>query len=179
MLRSVILCLAVIALCGCSVTQTKAAPEDSGPSPEGYYTVRSKGFTLLYKISEDRLLCILSGATTGWLALGLAPSSMMRDANFIIGYVQDGQGFIRDDYGTEHTDHASDLSLGGNEDVELHAFDENGTETSLVFSLPLDSGDQFDRKLEPGMSYKVILGAGPKDDFDSYHRSVASATIKL
>lgn len=179
MSKYILACCALLALAGCFTPKTKAAPDAAGPGPEGYYTVRSKGFVLQYKISEAHLLCILSGETTGWLALGLAPSSMMQDANFIIGYVQDGQGFIRDDFGTGRTGHASDVSLRGTDDVTLHAFEEKDGRTGLVFSLPLDSGDPFDRKLEPGQSYKVIFGAGPKDDFDSYHRSVAATTIQL
>ena len=179
MLRTITPCLALLALLGCGVTQSKSRPQDSGPSPEGYYSLKSKGFELQYKVDGEHLLCILSGATTGWIALGIAPSSMMKDANFIIGYVKDGQGFIRDDYGTEHTDHASDLSLRGTSDLTLHAYEEKDGRTGLVFSLPLDSGDMFDQALKPGNSYKVIFGAGPQDDFDSYHRSHASGTIKL
>ncbi len=179
MSRIILFGFALLLLLGCSTTQTKVQMTDAGPSPEGYYTVQSKEFSLQYKVVDAHLLCILEGPSTGWLAMGIAPTTMMRGADFIIGYVEEDTGYIRDDYGIEFTEHAADKSIGGTDDVTLLEYDESDGKTSLVFSIPLASGDTFDKELVPGNTYKVIFAAGPVDDFDSYHNKKAVSSITL
>lgn len=52
----------------------------------------------------DQPEVILSAPTEGWVAVAFNPTEMMQGANFIIGYVQDGQVYIRNDYGNWHTE---------------------------------------------------------------------------
>ena len=38
---------------------------------------------------------------TGYVSIGFDPVRKMEGANYVIGYVQDGKGYFRDDFGTE------------------------------------------------------------------------------
>jgi len=149
-----------------------------GPEPIPGSAV-SAGVTLNYVIDENDLHCTLRANTVGWIAVGFNPSSMMNEANFIIGYVENDNGFIRDDWGISNTTHSSDLVLGGSEDIILiNAYESEGI-TELEFKIPLDSGDQYDQALEINQTYPIILAHGDDDDFDSYHTAAGLTEITL
>ena len=137
--------------------------------PEGYNTVTGKGITIQWKVEDQNLRVRMAAATTGWIAVGFDPSNRMKDADIIIGYVQDGEVFLRDDFGVSGTAHKADEELGGSSDIsDAEGREENG-QTLLSFTIPLDSRDRYDRALEAGKSYKVILAVGGKDGFGGYH----------
>jgi hypothetical protein len=112
--------------------------------------------------------------TTGWVAVGFDPTAAMKDANLIIGYVtagDDGELFIRDDWGNGHTSHVADVDEGGSSDVTNAEGSEVDGITTVSFSIPLDSGDEFDVPLNTGEEHKVLFAYGHDnaDDFTSYH----------
>ena len=163
--------------------ETKAR-EDVYPPLEGYSSVsdESMSFDFQWKVEGTSLHIQMAAPTTGWLAIGFDPSKMMADSNILIGYVSDGSVYLRDDFGDGQVKHSPDTELGGGE----HFSDLEGNETDGVtrirFTIPLDSGDGFDKPLEPGVAYKVIYAYGPngKDDFGSYHtKSRGSFEITL
>lgn len=140
------------------------------------------GFTLRWATLEGGNLGVeLTGPTTGWVAVGFDPDQMMQGANLIIGYVESGTPSLRDDWGVATTSHASDVSLGGSDDVTVDGGSESGGETTIEFTIPLDSGDDYDKPLSPGSTYPVILARGPDgaDDFTTYHAFVTSAEIEI
>jgi len=172
--------LLIIILFGCNTIEDEVLASDvNPPDSTGFAAVSSVGITLKYKIDEDELHCILSANTSGWIAVGFDPSSMMKDANFIIGYTANGTGFIRDDWGVSNTTHTSDLLLGGSDDVSLISASESNGITELEFKIPLDSGDQYDTILSPDQTYQIILANGDEDDFESYHSVAGFAEITL
>ena len=153
---------------------------DLDPDEEGYYRVQTDHFLFRYKTIEgEELDCILQGNTNGWVSVGFNPTIMMRDANIIIGYVEDGVGYIEDHFGTGHVTHEADVELGGTDDVTLiDASQENGV-TTLHFRIPLDSGDPYDTVLEIDSTYPVIFASGDQNDFVSYHAEIAQAVILI
>jgi len=167
-------------LLGCNtVSEEVMGPGTTPPDSLGFQTVTSSGITLEFKLDSDNLHCKLSAATSGWVAVGFNPSQQMKDANFIIGYVEGGNGFIRDDFGVSNTVHESDLSLGGSDDITLLSSSEAGGTTKLEFLMPLNSGDSYDRTMEVGQNYPLILAKGSSDDFTGYHSAVGMANINL
>lgn len=150
------------------------------PDAEGFFTLNSGNFTLKYKVvSSTTLNCKLSAVCSGWLAVGYDNSSRMKDANFIIGYVNNGTAFIRDDFGVSSVSHEADSSLGGSSNVTLISGSENADRTNLEFSIPLNSGDSYDRALSMGNTYSVIFACSDVDDFDAMHESFATGSIKI
>ncbi len=149
------------------------------PDSVGFYSTTAAGVTLQYRVDNDKLHCILSANTTGWVAVGFNPTNMMLDADFIIGYVQGSNAFVRDDWGTGTTTHASDTSLGGVDNVTVIGGSESNGITEIEFSIPLDSGDQYDQVLELEQTYTIILARGNTDDYSGYHTAADYSTISL
>ena len=148
-----------------------------------WQSTSTAGVTFEYRVTQDGLHLegIMIGQTTGWVAVGFNPSQQMRDANIIIAYVTASNTMIRDDWGTSTTSHASDVSLGGSSDVTLINGMEEGNFTTIHFTIPLDSGDQYDQPLSVGQTYPIILARGPNgvDNFTAGHTAAGYAEITL
>ena len=142
----------------------------------GFQEVKAaNGMVLQWKVEGERLHVILSGRTEGWVAVGFNPSDKMKDANFILGYVADGEVVLEDHYGTRKGRHAADTDLEGAENTELIGGFERDGVTQIEFAIPLDSGDEADRALVPGERYPVLLAYGKADDFGKGHSIPAEA----
>ncbi len=159
-----------------------AAGIASVSAQEGYSSIVEEGITLRWKVNGANLDVILRAPTDGWVSVGFKPGMRMKDANYIIGFVDNGGGIhIRDDYGTSPMAHKSDEALGGKSDILNPSGIRQGKNTELRFSIPLDSGDKYDQPLKPGERIPVILAYGPAsgDGFSAYHTKRAKAQIKL
>jgi hypothetical protein len=132
-------------------------------------------------VDGETLDVVLSYETSGWLSIGFDPTSMMQDANIIIGYVDGGELTISDQYGTGQTAHQADTEIGGTDDITNAEGSESGGRTELRFSIPLDSGDEADRPLSEGETYTVLLAHGPNDsdDMSTYHQGRTSVDIEI
>jgi hypothetical protein len=158
----------------------RGAQEPDLALPEGFSSASGGGITFQWKVEGENLHVRIAAATTGWVAMGFDPSSRMKDSNIIIGYVENGRVFLRDDFGTGQTSHGADEDLGGSDDITAADGAEEDGQTWLSFTIPLDSGDRYDRALEPGKSYTVNLAAGRNDDFRTYHGTKrAAVSIRL
>jgi len=158
--------------------------DPAGPSEaEGWYSYTTDDIVFQWRVENDgtTLHVKLSAPTTGWVAVGFDPSVMMKDANFVIGYVENGTGYIRDDFGTGATTHEADSVLGGTSDVTLIDSGENGNMTEIDFSVPMSSGDQYDAVLTQGETFTILLAYGPSggDDFTSAHQFVRAVSLEL
>jgi len=51
--------------------------------------------------------------------------------------------------------------------------------TRFEVRIPLDSGDEYDKPLQPGSTYPVIAAVGTSDSFDARHSSRAQGEITL
>jgi len=104
----------------------------------------------------------------------------MKDANIILFTIANENIIARDDYGTSDFTHSSDEELGGSFNItEYTGKKENGI-TVIEFIIPLDSGDEFDRVLEPPGSYDVILAVNlTNTDLGSKHSKRNSCVIEL
>lgn len=172
----------IIGLCifGCNTVQeeeTATGPTD--PNGTEFQSVTIAGVTFEYKTADDSLHCKLRAQTSGWISAGFNPTSAMRDANIIIGYISEGIVYMRDDWGTGRTQHQSDQSLGGDEDIRIIAGVETASDTEIEFKIPLDSGDGYDRTLQIGQSYPLILAQGAADSFSGMHSQRGTSTITL
>ena len=161
-----VLLLGPVILTGCKKERT--APEV--PAEPGFEKISRSGITFQWRIEGDQLEVILSAPTEGWVAVAFNPTEMMQGANFVIGYIQDGQVYIRNDHGNWLTSHVSDESQGGTQDAVLVRGEEKNGSTTLRFTLPVDSSDEYDVKLNIGGTNTILLAYGAKDSFTSMHR---------
>ena len=146
---------------------------------EDWKSADTGGFHLEWMVDGSNLNIKVSTATEGWIAVGFNPTNKMKDANIIIGYIEDGMVTIEDHFGNGKFSHRSDVSLGGNDDVSnIGGSEENGV-TELIFTIPMDSGDQDDRALTEGQRYKVIFASHKKDRITVKHNNRSSVEITL
>ncbi|MBD3285580.1 PKD domain-containing protein [candidate division WOR-3 bacterium] len=138
-------------------------------------------FTFKWRTRGEVIDVILSAPTTGWVAVGFDPTTAMKDANYIIGYVDGEKVTIIDEFGDGNFSHTPDTDLEGADDVANADGSEADGSTTISFTIPLDSGDDNDKVLAVGQTYKVIFAYGPDgaDDFTTKHASRASADIEL
>ncbi len=162
---------------GCNGDEDETPPV--GPGNGGSITIDRITFT--WKPEGGNLNATVKAPTTGWVAVGFDPATVMMDANLIIGYVKDEQVFIRDDYGNSLFGHAADVTGGGQDNVTNKRGTEEGGATEISFTIPLDSGDERDRKLVAGETYKVLFAYGPDnaDNFKTRHKVRTWTPLKI
>jgi hypothetical protein len=161
--------------------QTPAPPPPSetvwkadGVIDEGEYphTVEAAGVVFHWANDDENLYAAMAAETGGWVAVGFDPEMRMQGANYVVGYVKDGEAFIQDMFGVKPAglgSHPADVELGGSDDVLEYGGQEEGGRTVIEFKIPLDSGDPYDKPLSPGERYDLITAMGSGDDFDSLH----------
>ena len=122
----------------------------------------------------------LESPGTGYVAIGFDPVRQMEGANYIIGYVQEGEAYVRDDFGTGPADHAPDTERAGEDNILSSAGTEWADHTVLEFVIPLDSGDEMDKPLRPGGSYEILIAYHDlQDGFATRHSRRGSGRIEL
>ncbi len=129
--------------------------------------------------SSNLYIC-LESQSTGWTAIGFDPGFVKKGANIIL-FAMDGENVrVRDDFGVSSYSHSSDQDLGGSLDILQYEGKKTGNGATFEFVLPLKSGDEFDKSLEPGNTYKVILAVNSKStDFAIKHTAASSTSITL
>ncbi len=144
------------------------------------HEVEARGMTFAWSVDGDTLNGKMSARTGGWVAVGFNPSSKMKDANIIIGYVKDGEGVIADHFGDSATSHKDDTELGGTTDVTLVAAGEENGMTTIEFTMPMNSGDAYDNVVSADGDTVLLMAFGPdRDSFRPRHTFRGSKTVNL
>lgn len=159
---------------------TLLAAASYGVAADYDHTVEAKKMTFSWKIDGDKLAAKVSAKTEGWVGVGFNPSQKMKDANFILGYVKDGQVTIVDDYGNSSTGHKDDVDLKGTSDVTVVGGTEADDVTTIEFIIPLKSADKTDVDIDVNGDTTVLLayGAG-RDSFKTKHKERTKMIINL
>lgn len=174
------LCLALALGCLMAVIGCGSSPsEPSGPAQWNHTTV--DGIALAWLPVDSNLQVEITAPSTGWVAIGFDPTTGMQDANIIIGFVADPMVSVRDDWGNSPSSHRADTTLGGTDDLLEYSGSESEGSTTISFTIPLDSGDPFDKPLAWDSTYTVALGyaADGGDDFSAPHEFFTTTTITI
>jgi hypothetical protein len=144
------------------------------------HEVQDKNISFAWKVEGDKLAVKMSAETEGWVGIGFNPVKGMQGANFILGYVKNGKAKIDDDYGVDENSHKSDTKLDGTSDVTLVGGTEEGGVTTIEFTIPLDSADKNDTKIDVNGDTIVLLayGAG-RDSFLAKHKYRTALKVNL
>ncbi len=164
-------------------TRGVAAWSADGIISEGEYAHETSiGDVRLWWRNDAKYLYIaFEGKTNGWVAVGLDPERRMKGANYLIGLFSEGQAKVYDAYGTAEigATHPADEELGGTSDIVAFAGAQEGGLTRFEVQIPLDSGDQYDKPLAPGGTYKVITALSGSAQFNAPHTARNSGQITL
>jgi hypothetical protein len=147
----------------------------------GSQKVFDTNWSVGWQFIENEIEFTLKAPTRGWVSIGFNPSNGMKDAEYILGYVQQGSTVVRQDFGTGRFSHKAVTDLGWNQSITVVAGSEEGSVTTVVFRLPLQWGESYGTVFRQGQTYKVVLAYGPdnRDDFTSKHRKRTTSTLTL
>ncbi len=137
--------------------------------------------SISWEVREDRLVVVMSAPTTGWLAFGTGATKIMRDANLIQVWVDDDMGIAmgEDHFGTGSFSHKRDIDLGGAQNLQILSGRQTQEDTTVSFSLPLGSSDEYDTLLERGETYPLLLAYGKNDNTGRKHSWAYTGTITI
>ena len=159
-----------------------AAASDDAPAHDASdyaHSVTEAGVQFLWTVAGNQLDVKLVAKTKGWIGIGFNPESGMKNANFLIGRVKNGEAEVQDHFGTLKTNHKADDKIGGTSHVSNVSGSETGDTTELAFSIPLDSGDANDGVLDPDAQTTVLLAYGKSDVMALKHKAFAILNVNL
>ena len=157
-----------------------AQPGQAEAKPQiAFQTLNAGEMTFRSAVVGKNLRVEIFAPTAGWIAVGFDPEFMMKGANFLIGYAVGDQVVIEDQFGVSSFHHQRDVELGGKDHIMEKSASTLANGTEIRFTIPLDSGDPYDKKLEVGKTYKIILAYGTTTDLGKKHRKKYAAELKL
>jgi hypothetical protein len=138
-------------------------------------------YMIFWSINGSTISVGLKAKTTGWVALGIDPTSRMKNADMIFGWIDnDDTAHILDCYSTGPTGpHPPDTELGGTSDITVFAGNESGGWTSIEFNRSLVTGDQYDKPFSVEGMLKILWAYGPSDDFTDQHMERGTGKLNL
>ena len=155
-------------------------PEETGPAvwtadgviKGGEYTNKiSLGvdYELYWKSDGQYIYIAMKAKTSGWVAVGIQPGSMMKDADMMFGFVKDGKTMVSDTFSTgSYGPHPPDTDLGGKNNILEFGGREEGGYTIIEFKRALTTGDKYDHPLSKGVN-KIIWAYGSDDELTPKH----------
>jgi len=147
---------------------------------EYQHELTDKKMSFAWTVNGDNLAVKLVAETEGWVGIGFNPVEKMAGANFILGYVKKGEAKIVDEFGHDDNKHKSDTKLGGASDVTLVEGTEVDGVTTIEFTIPLESGDKNDTKIDVNSDTTVLLGyGGGRDSFRAKHKYRSTFIVNL
>jgi hypothetical protein len=169
-LRRMIVGISIILCAG--MTSVQAAEYD--------HEAKDNKMSFAWKVEGDTLAVKLAAETEGWVGIGFNPVEQMKGANFILGYVKKGEVTIVDDFGVNGNAHKTDTKLGGTSDITVVGGTETDGVTTIEFTMPLESADKNDTKIDVKGDTTVLLafGAG-RDSFLSKHQYRSTLKVNL
>jgi len=150
-------------------------------SPDEYLGEMSYGDYEIYWIADELYAYIgIRAMTDGFVSVGLDPTSRMKDADMLFGFVEDDAVTALDLYSTGATGpHSPDTELGGTDDILESAGSEKGGYTTLEFKRLLSTGDTFDKEIRKGESINIIWAYGGSDSLSIHHSKRGSGEIEF
>ncbi|XP_062515121.1 DBH-like monooxygenase protein 1 homolog isoform X2 [Corticium candelabrum] len=129
----------------------------SGYSRGQYLDASTQKYLLCWKVdwSDMSITFLAKVATAGWIGLGFSPTGFMPNSDVVIGWVKDGQGYLKDRFAAERAQPAIDKI----QNVKLLSFSEADGMTTLEFKRDLDACEPRDRSIE----FAPVVQAGHEE----------------
>ena len=143
------------------------------------YEVKDKKISFAWKVDGDKLVVKMAAETEGWVGIGFNPSKEMKGANFILGYVKDGEAKITDEFGDGENSHIPVDKVGGANIVTLVGGTETGGVTTIEFTIPLKAADKSHSDLKTSGETLVLLAYGGRDSFKMKHTYRTALKVNL
>jgi hypothetical protein len=132
-----------------------------------------------WSVEGQNLNMEMEAKTKGWVGVGFNPTKDMKDADFIIGRYRKGKFKIEDHFGTEAYKHEKDTELGGKDTITDKKASEEGGLSKFSFTIPLDSGDSKDQKLDPNGQTIMLFAYAARDSLKKQHGFYTTLKVNL
>lgn len=149
--------------------------ETKGPVVDG--DVQNGEYSFSYELQEmilhlnrstRKFNAALEAQTEGWVGIGFN-SSVMNDAEILLGYFSDGKASYREQVGKGRRHKDKELPW-----VKTVALSESGGKTTLEIELDPEG------VIDPGGdTVSIIIAFGEEDSFNSYHKRRKGVTVQL
>lgn len=150
---------------------------DEGEYPHGF-TDAAGDLEIDWLVDNGTVQFGLRAHTTGWVAIGLEPTQMMKDADMYFGWYSEGAAHAEDAYATgTFGPHPRDTDQGGTFDMTEYDVGEEGGWTTFEFQRDLDTGDGRDHRVPASDELDIIWAYGADDDWTVHHVNRGYATI--
>lgn len=127
-------------------------------------------FEFYWRSDDEKLYAGMRSDSTGWVSVGFNPTSAMKDADIILGYVEDSVLKVHDMYSIGiYGPHPDDTDIGGEYSILSSGGMETDGTTTVEFSRYLDTGDIYDSKLSEGADVKFLWSVADRDDSEFKH----------
>ncbi len=144
-----------------------------------FFSSGDGNYSLFWKIKGDSINIGISAKTTGYVAIGFGPTQAMQDADIVFGLVDErGRASALDTFSIgPYGPHPPDAELGGTNDILEYTVSETDGKTVFEFSRMLNTGDRFDKNIDPEKGTKIIWAYGESDDYNDIHAARGSGTL--
>ena len=148
------------------------------PASNGY---SGGDLEIFWKNDANLLYVALNGSTTGWVSLGFEPTVWMKDADIIMGSVENGKAVVLDENCTgNYGPHLNDTELGGTYDILESGGKEHGNWTVIELKRKMNTGDRFDKAFIPGQNVSIIWAMADKTSEEVKHNvAKGEGTLEL
>lgn len=148
---------------------------------DGEYTGTQSydNYELWWAADEQFIYIAMKAKTTGWVSIALSSGPAMKDADMVLGFVQEGTVTVIDQYSTGNFGpHRPDSELGGSDDILESAGTEEDGHTIIEFKRKLDTGDTYDHMFSRGKN-SILWAYGPGDQPEQKHSARGYGELEL
>jgi hypothetical protein len=136
-------------------------------------------FELWWTADEQFIYIAMKAKTTGWVSMALSSGPAMKDADMVLGFVQDSTVTVIDQYSTGNFGpHRPDSELGGSDDILESGGSEGDGYTIIEFKRKLDTGDTYDHKFSQGEN-SILWAYGQGDQPEQKHSARGKGELEL
>jgi len=136
-------------------------------------------FEINWSNDNEYFYAAAKARTTGFVAMAIQPGSRMKNADIILGFVDNGTVNVFDLFSTgDFGPHPLDTELGGTDDIVEFGGTDDGAYTIIEFKRLLDTQDEFDNEIVDGKN-QIIWSFGNADDLEIKHSSRGYGEIEI
>lgn len=161
-------------------TEAGGKPQQAATGDHGYkYKIIVQDMEFNWRPSGDTLQLMIRAKTKGWVGVGFNATEGMKDAWFIMGFVQNGKATVTEQHGNSLTTHREKLDLGGTSSVTNATGTEQNNVTEIRFTIPIRPAGTVDKPLNVTGDTVVLLAYGKSKQIAQLHAFRAKVTVNL
>ncbi len=127
-------------------------------------------FEVHWKNDAEYLYMAMKANTTGWIAVGFEPTDWMKDAEIVMGYVNNGSAAVQDQYSTgNYGPHIPITQLGGTNSILDSGGKQEDGSTIIEFKRRMNAGDKYNKIFTSGQIVPIIWGFSDSKSSDVKH----------